>query len=209
MMTINPVEVSPLSHDPIFKIIARLPFGNTLHDRHLRFKVKGIWTLLSTNSALRIQHFSKDLRLPVLKLKDLAIRVTIHRSDTVSVVVGSSYGPIAMDCGGIIRLSNALTRVEERLSRLAERCSEGMGDSITLIIPEHNSWTVTLWHLGIDSITEYTGEKFCSTWEVGQVALIRAYIKDMKGQGPKIRLERQEYPGKTFADAIAEKLGGF
>jgi hypothetical protein len=209
LMTSNPVGVSRISHDPISKLITSLPFGeNALHDIHLRFKVKGIWNLLSTNSALRIGAFNKDLRLPTLKIEDLQIKVTIHRSNTVSVVVGCSYAPIAIDCTGIIYLSNALTRVEERLSRLAERCSsEGTEDSKTLIIPEHSCWTVSLWHFGIDSITEYTGERFCVSWEVGQDALIRAYTKDMKELGTRIRLERQEYPGKTFEAAVAEKLG--
>jgi hypothetical protein len=63
-----------------------------------------------------------------------------------------------------------------------------------------------MWHFGIDSITEYAGDKFSATWGVGQNALIRAYSKDMKDQGRKVRLERQEYPNKFFADAIEEKL---
>ena len=216
LMTSNPVGVSPLSHDPISKLIARLPFGkNALHDIHLRFEVKDIWNLLSTNSVLRIGAVNKDLRLPTLKIKDLQIKATIHRSNTVSVVVRCSYAPIAVDCAGIIRLSNALTRVEEKISRLVERCndtrSENRIDSCNgnLLIPEHTSWIVTMWHFGLDSITEYTGEKFSATWEVGQNALIRAYAKDMKVQGTKVRLERQECPNKTLQEAIQEKLGGF
>jgi hypothetical protein len=182
-----------------------------LHDIHLRFEVKGIWALLSINSALRIEPVNKDLRLPTLKVKELQIKVTIHKSDTVSVVIGCSYAPIAVDCTGIIHLSNALTRVEEKISRLVERCNdtrtENRIDSCNgnLPIPEHTSWIVTMWHFGTDSITEYTGQKFSSTWEVGQNALIRAYAKDMK-EGTKVRLERQEYPGKNYAHAIGEKL---
>lgn len=84
-MTINPLGVQ--LYDPISKLISRLPFGkNALHDIHLRFEVKGIWTLLSTNSALRIDPVSKDLRLPTLSFKDLDIRLAIHRSDTATVV---------------------------------------------------------------------------------------------------------------------------
>ena len=65
-----------------------------------------------------------------------------------------------------------------------------------------------MWHFGVDSITEYTGDKFSVTWELGQNALIRAYSKDMKEQDRTIRLERQEYPNKSFGDAIEEKLRG-
>jgi hypothetical protein len=215
-MTVNPMGVSPLFPDPISKLVSRLPFGNNaLHDIHLRFKVKYIWNLVSRNSALRVEPINKDLRLPTLKVKELEIKVTIHKSDTVSVVVGCSYAPIAGDCTGIIRLSNALTRVEEKISRLVERCNNTRTENcinngnVNLQIPEHTSWIVTMWHFGLDSITEYTGEKFSSTWEVGQNALIRAYAKDMKVQGTKVRLERQEYPNKTFEEAIEEKLGGF
>jgi hypothetical protein len=159
---------------------------------------------------------------PPLRFRDLEIRLAIHRSDTVSVVVGCSYAPIAVDCGGIIRLSNALTRVEERLCRLIDSCGSSGNGGVTvtkesnisgssieqkLLVPEHSSWIVTMWHFGLDSITEYTGDKFSATWEVGLNALIRAYSKDMKEQGrTTIRLERQEYPNKKFADAIEEKL---
>ena len=214
-MTINHLGVP--SSDPITKLISRLPFGNNaLHDIHLRFHAKGIWALLSANSALRIHPVSKDLRLPPLGFRDIEIRLAIHKSDTVTVVVSCSYAPIAVDCGGIIRLSNALTRVEERLSRLIESWNDAVtsdsnisGNSSRMhLIPEHSSWIVTMWHFGLDSITEYTGDKFSATWEVGQNALIRAYSKDMKEQGRTIRLERQEYPNKSFADAIEEKLRG-
>jgi hypothetical protein len=122
LMTISHLGVQ--ASDPITKLIYSLPFSkNALHDIHLRFQVKGIWALLSTNSALRISHVSKDLCLPPLEFSALNIRQTIHKSDTISVVVGCSYAPIAVDCGGIIRLSNTLTRVEERLCRLIDSCN--------------------------------------------------------------------------------------
>lgn len=219
-MTINRLGVQ--ASDPITKSIYSLPFGkNALHDIHMRFRVKGIWTLLSTNSAIKINPANKDLRLSTLMFKDLEIRVTVHRSNTVSVIVGCSYAPIAVDTSGIIRLSNVLTRIEERLCRLIDSCSNGCNsyDPLTkesnvsgssfereLAVPEHSSWIVTMWHFGVDSVTEYTGEKFSGTWEIGQNALLRAYSKDMREQGRKIRLERQEYPNKDFADAIEEKF---
>ena len=153
------------------------------------------------------------MSLPTLKVKDLLIKLTVHRSDTVSVVISCSYAPIAVDYNGIIRLSNALTRVEERLARLVERSydirtREGMnGSSGTLLqIPDHGSWIVTMWHFGTDGITEYTGEKFCESWEVGQNALIRVYTKEMKDKGTRVRRERQECPSKSYSDAIKEKL---
>jgi hypothetical protein len=63
-----------------------------------------------------------------------------------------------------------------------------------------------MWHFGVDGLTEYTGEKFSCTWEEGQNALIRAYTKDFRNGKTHIRLERQEYPSKSLAYAIEEKL---
>jgi hypothetical protein len=112
-------------------------------------------------------------------------------------------------------------RVEERTSRLVDGCYEskiingGKGDALPSI-PEYHTWIVTICHFGADGSKEYTGEKFCVTWEVGEHALIRAYSKEMIVEGNKnkkkqkiVRLERQEYPKKTFEEAINEKLGGF
>jgi hypothetical protein len=63
-----------------------------------------------------------------------------------------------------------------------------------------------MWHFGCDSLNEYTGERFESTWEDGENALLRIYTKDLKTEGTKIRNERQEYPNKRFDEAIDEKL---
>jgi hypothetical protein len=50
----------------------------------------------------------------------LTIKTTIHHTDTVSVIVAYSLNPVAIDIKGLVRLSNALTRVEERLLRYIE-----------------------------------------------------------------------------------------
>jgi hypothetical protein len=122
----------------------------------------------------------------------------------------SPCSPVAIDINGIIRLSNALTRVEERLSKLVDDCLDISTDdnSIThkVIIPAHNNWIVTLWHFGTDSLVRYAGEKFEVTWEVAENVLVRVYTKDLKEKGTRIRLERQEYPNKAFAEAVEEKL---
>jgi hypothetical protein len=104
-------------------------------------------------------------------------------------------------------LSNALTRVEERVSRLVDDIGKVLpGGYESLPIPEHDRWIVTMWHFGADASIEYTGKEFSATWDVGQNALIRAYSKDMKGGKTRIRLERQEYPNKSLADAVMDKL---
>ena len=75
-----------------------------------------------------------------------------------------------------------------------------------MIIPRHNSWVVTLWHFGTDSLVRYAGEKFEVTWEVAENVLVRVYTKDLNEKGTRIRLERQEYPNKTFVEAVEDKL---
>ena len=136
------------------------------------------------------------------------IKVTVHRTNTVSVVIGCSYTPIALGINRIISLSIALTRVEERLSRFVHDYGKIISGNEyeNPVIPEHKDWMVTMWHFGADASSEYTGEKFSATWGVGENALIRAYSKDMKHSKSRIRLERQEYPSKSLAEAIMDKL---
>jgi hypothetical protein len=203
---------------PIYDIIENLPLDKkSLHDIHMRFEVPDIWSILSSllnvsdsqqQQFLRVNPISKDISISPWQIKDLNIKVTIHRTDTVSIVIGCSYAPIAIDIGGVIRLSNALTRVEERLSRLVDDCAKVVSGNEyeSSAIPEHKDWIVTMWHFGADASSEYTGEKFSATWEVGENALVRAYSKVMRDGKTRIRLERQEYPKKTVADAIEEKL---
>jgi hypothetical protein len=215
--------IAPGTLHSLYSEIQGLPLDkNSLHDIHLRFEVPDIWTILfaylnvdnsqrqqqqKQQQPLRFNSVSKDISPPSWEIKCLNIKVTVHRTNTVSVVVGCSYAPIAIDINGIIRLSNALTRVEERLSRLLDDCAKVTNNEYqSMSIPEHSQWIVTLWHFGADASIEYTGKEFSATWEVGENALIRAYSKDMKAGKTRIRLERQEYPRKTFADAIEEKL---
>jgi hypothetical protein len=200
---------SSADNNSIYRLIQNMPLGrNALHDIHLRFNVEGIWPALSMT--FRIAPVSKDIRLPVWEIRDLSVKITVHRTDTVSVVVGGSHHPIAVDFNGIIRLSNALTSVEERLSNLIQESSGSSTptrkqDDGRLVVPDHMGWIATMWHFGVDGLTEYTGEKFSCTWEVGQNALIRAYTKDFRDGKTHIRLERQEYP-RSLAYAIEERL---
>lgn len=73
-------------------------------------------------------------------------------------------------------------------------------------MPVHSDWIVTLWQFGTDFMIRYTGEKFEVTWQVAETVLVRAYTWDLKEKGTRVRLERQEYPNKTFVEAVEEKL---
>jgi hypothetical protein len=91
---------------------------HALHDIRFRFRVDNIWTVISTNRPeLRPNEVSKDISVEPLETHGLTIKSTIHHTDTISVMVACSERPVAADLKGLVRLSNALTRVEERLLR--------------------------------------------------------------------------------------------
>jgi len=73
------------------------------------------------STTLSIQPVSKDIVLPEMTL-DVGIKgiVTVHRSDTVSVILSCSRSPIKFDIGGLVRLSCSLARIEERLLTLID-----------------------------------------------------------------------------------------
>ena len=198
--------------DPIIKLIQNLPIDRrALHNIRFKFQVPGIWSVLSTGTTtsskgLLVDPTSKDIRLKTCEIDGLLIKTTIHKTDTVTVIVGCSCQPVAIDISGVIRLSNALTRVEERLSKIVYDCLSVTGGNnsnrssmyqqehqdTTTIIPAYSNWIVTLWHFGTDSLVRYAGEKFEVTWEVAENVLVRVYTKDLNEKGTRIRLERQE-----------------
>lgn len=190
-----------LSNHPIYRIIQNLPFGQrALHDIRLRFEVKGIYDIFSLQ--YKKSPHSNDISLPRWTINDLEIIASVHSTDTVNIVIGCSYCPVAVDVNGVVRLSNALATVRERISNLAES-----GRNM-LSIPEHMTWIVTMWHFGADATITYTREKFDASWEVAQHALITVYSKDWKKGKCRVRIEKQEYPQKSLAEALEEKLYG-
>ena len=94
---------------------------HALHDIRFRFKVDNIWNVISTNHPeLEPNDISKDIFLAPIVTHNITIKTTIHHTDTVSVIVTCSLNPVSVDIKGLVRLSNALTRVEERLLRYVE-----------------------------------------------------------------------------------------
>ncbi|CAN5418713.1 hypothetical protein BH18THE2_BH18THE2_17120 [soil metagenome] len=212
------------NNDSFSRLIYNLPTDRAaLHNIRLKFQVPGIWSKLSSfYPDLPVRAISKDICIPTWNIGDLLVRTIVHKSDTVSVTAACSLAPVAVNINinGLIDLSNALTRVEERPAMMLSdigccggepsKCGpNGSGNSTGtqyLEIPNHRYWVVTMWHFGADSLVEYTGEKFAVTWEIGQNALVRAYTKSMKDKKSRIRLERQECPNKSFPEIMEEKL---
>lgn len=103
---------------------------------------------------------------------------------------------------GVIRLSNALAIIRERLSSLIK--ADGLHSGLE--IPNHLNWTVTMWHYATDSSIEYKGKMFHARLEVAKNALIAVYSKKWKDGKCRIREIRQEYPDKSLTEAFDEKL---
>lgn len=181
---------------------------HSVHDIRLRFKTEGIWsTIRRTHPELIPNEVSKDISLLPIRMYNMEAKTVVHHSDTVSVIISCSLKPVVVDHTGLIRLSNILTSVEERLFALVTGCAHIIPPLAQIHIPNHSSWIVTMWHFGTDSLSEYAGEKFEMTWEDGEHTLLRIYSKDMKeGNGFRIRRGRQEYPGVRLDAAIHEKL---
>jgi hypothetical protein len=213
LMTPNHMGVSlvntndVITKSPLYKSIQELsPEKRALHDIHLKFQVPDIWTILANSKKHIPNPVSKDIPLPyIITSNHLKIHTIVHKTDTVTVSVACSFAPIATDTDGLIRLSNALTRVEERTSRILDECGNMLpGGYESIPIPEHSKWTVTLWHFGADSqnYKELVEDKCCITWQVGQNILGRIYNKKKHRK----RSEVQERPNKPYADAIRDKM---
>ena len=196
-----------ISNDPIFRIIHNAILGKrSLHDIHFRFMVRGIWITLSKR--YEQNSYSKDILLDSTswKINSLEVRVSIHATDTVGVTIGCSYCPIVVDIYGAIRLSNTLSILKERLSILIANCACAEKESVDPE-PDPMTWTVTMWHFAADTLVEYTGEKFFTSWEVGEHAMITAYVKEW-ARRKRLRIEKQEYTRKSLVEALEEKLNG-
>jgi hypothetical protein len=197
----SPQELRYIKNHPVYRLIQNVPYDKSaLHDIRLITSVNGIWSILSCMPSKPMNHNSKDILVIKEDINHLNIRVTVHHSNTISVVIGCSFSPVAVDIDGIIRLSNALTLIHDRLKRLIKDCNS------SILIPNYMTWIVTMWHFGVDSSIEYTGEKFSTSWTLAQNALIAIYSKQWKDGKYKIRVERQEYPGKPLNEAFNEKL---
>ena len=120
--------------------------------------------MTTSHPELKPNDVSKDIALDAIETHDLTIKVTVHHTDTVSVMVACSLNPVAVDVKGLVRLSNALTRVEERLLRFVDKGPVSLSLSYPSPIPDHSSWIITMWHFGTDSLNEYTGKEFEMTW---------------------------------------------
>lgn len=194
-------------NDPVYRILQELPFDKqSIHNIRLRFKAANIWKIFSFNSNFPRNSANEDITIPTWKKDNVMVRVSIHKTNVVSVTIGCSLQPIALDAEGIILFFNTLVRVEEKLQAYIDNFVALLPRKKCNMIPDYSNWIITMWHFGRDCLTEYAGEKFSITVENARHILTRIYSKDF-GKKQRIRIERQEYPKKTVTDLIEEKLG--
>jgi hypothetical protein len=192
-----------------------------IHDIRLHFKSNGLWSILPLFSDSRnlIQNIdlksNEDVTLHDIDLGDFVIKLVVHKTDIVSVMIACTESPISIDLEGMAKLTSGLVRAEERLQnvineyiRLNLRNSKLSATSLlcTDSIPNHLSWTVTMWHFGFDSLTEYSGQRFHISWG-NALKVFRVYSKEFTNKKKiRIRKESQEYPNKPWTNAFAEKM---
>ncbi len=194
----------------LYKIIKNHPFDRAaVHDLQLKFVATGLWYLLSNNNStsnITLDPISKDIRLENRVINGLEIQTTIHHTDTVTVVVGCSDAPVAADVDGIIKLSDALSIIEEELHRLIQEHVSKSYSQIETELPNHMSWVVTRWDFGTDDLVTYTGEKFFFSWKISLNVLLVIYTKQWGENNCRIRAELREFPNKPLGKALIERL---
>ena len=198
--------LNSIKKHPIYKMIQYIPFGQrSIHDIHLIFEAKRLWNFLSNIDYYkqRTDSQSKSISFGYYPIeKQLAINVKVQKTDTVTVTVKCSTNPIILDPAGIMRLTEALTRIEERLAGVLNDPGNKTHyveiNPSEIKIPNKDDWKIVLWHLNRDSATEYSGEKFHCSWKVAKNLFIRIYSKELKLKTIGIRMEIQENPDITF-----------
>jgi hypothetical protein len=190
------------SKSQLSEVIKQLPEANSgLHDIHTSFQVPDIWTILNESKRFRANEQNKGILLPHYNILGLKITANVHHTDTVTVTVACSKHPIPTkidDAGGVTRLSTALGRTQERIQRAVDECGQLLrGGYENVIIPESDTWMVTMWHFAVDT-PSCREANICSTWKDAKDVLLREYNRKKEG---KLRKERQEYPNVSFGEA--------
>lgn len=122
----------PIRNTPIYRWLKNRRFDKqALHDIRLPFEANGIWALFYKIHPNLVDNNNQDLHVPSLTFFGyLDLGITIHHSDTVSISIGCSFRPIALDVPDLLQLIEALTRAELHLTNAI---NELMGPKIRLV----------------------------------------------------------------------------
>ena len=208
LMTDNHMEdihIQKIIHHPLYHILESTVFSErAVHNLHSCFNTMGIYIYLSSNHNIKreIIKNSKGLSFQYFDIDTFTIIITIYPNDTCTVVIGCSENPVPLDFEGIKRLSVTLGRVKDRLSQLLINSS--------LNLPPYEDWIITLWHMGKDSLSEYSKEMFHCKWDLGEKIALRIYSKELQvSKKKKVRIEVQQNPRISIEElkhAIMKKI---
>ena len=197
---------------PMYKIIEYIEFGKrSIHDIHLTFIAQGLWDFLTKIEYYknRMDSQNKSIAFGYFDIEKLNVKIRIQKTDTVTVIVSCSSNPIMLDASGVMRLTEVLTRVDERLAAILNdfrnKTYNKEYNPSEIKIPNKDEWKIVLWHLGRDSITQYSGKMFECNWGAAKNLFIRIYSKELKTTGKRIaRMEIQENPDILFKQLVID-----
>ena len=137
-------------NNPVYKMIENLPFDTpSIHNIRLKFEVPNLWLALSSTELSKNKK-SKDISVPIHIQDSVDIKLSVHKTNTVTLNIGCSLNPIKLDYAGHIRFYTLLARIEEQLR--AKVNLNSYSPSIT--IPDNRYWVINMWHFGRDSLHE-------------------------------------------------------
>jgi len=189
--TIGPIDLT-YKQKLILKLFKILELDNpAVHDIRLIFSCPGLRSiLLSCDNDLvdKVNMDSnKDITLKDITLNDITLKTTVHNTDRVTVMVACSDYPIPLTHIGVILLTGALTRIEDRLQKVVTDYNlRTTQDStrypiIDCIIPSCLKWIINMWHFGQDSLPGFSRDLFDIQWIEG-IEIFHIYSKKRRTQ---------------------------
>jgi hypothetical protein len=189
---------------PLYKTLRNMIFDKeAIHNIRLRLEVPDIYNISISIRQFTINPVSKDIETPFWNVDNAQVQIRIHKTNTVSVVVGCTSDPISLDYSdnGIPSLFRILARCEGFLQCLT------IDKSIS--IPDFRNWVITMWHFNRDGLRECSKRDFHTTVEKADHTIERIYTKDFGNGKTRPRWELQEYPNKTVSETINDKTAYF
>ena len=195
------ISTQKIIRHPLYLLLEGTSFGQrAVHDLHLNFKTQGIYNALLNNQELKkeINPHNKGIRFTYVNIDKFSIILSIYPIDTCQIVIGCSENPILLNFKGVNKLTATLCRIEERLSNLCVRTS--------IHVPSYNNWIITLWHIGKDSISEYSGQTFHCEWNLAEQMILRIYTKTIGKSNNRVRAEIQQNPALDL-EQLLKRIG--
>ena len=196
---------APNSDPIVVNELKRLQFDQrALHDIRFMFNWQGAWLILSKSTEVKLDPTNKELKLKPFRAKNdgTEIRITIHKTDNISVYLACSFAPVVYDYAGVDRLTTLLTRCEVYLENAVKEAAKAAGQEIEPEAPDHLTWICKHYHLGRDSLQEYVSDRFAVSYENMRDSLLRVYVKEFPDHITKLRVERLESPNKPVVDIL-------